>query len=607
MQILRLFHFAVAAIMAATAHFSHGGASMNALRTAPRSRSPTDAIKAMAALRYIPIVPILLGLIMVGGLLIRLIFFAASAPLNGAPLLLDEGNYLGIAEALYRGEGFREGTPWRRPPAYPVFLAIILTLSGGSRTAVLLAQMGLSVANIGVAYALAREVFALRPDVPHNKAKAVGLVSASLMAANPHVASQAGMFMVETLYMLLISLLFWIVLRVVRALKPLPQPQPETSRRIAGLIVIAGLIAAVGALTRSQLLSFVPLLLAWLWWVLSRSMGGRSVRALMPAALFVCVMLAAILPWTIRNYLRYDRFLLIETTGGYNLWLYNDIVSRDEINRRLMEIPNPVDRESYTTQQATQAIWKDPLSFAASASQRFADSWSVEQFSDLRFSVRDKYPGTDCTVLDLYAWTETLFYVAFGFLTIWGFVLAPGRALKGLFLLFLLHYAIVTMLTFSIFRFRMPLYPLAGIFAAYAVVSLAGWLRGRIGWHSPAHQPDGLAKSSIRLRYLSVGVAGMLSILFVMQCATIALPGLLQSIRYERRYLSGKNLLDKRDYVGALANFTGAAEIDHSCACLYRNIGLAHAGLGEPDEERAAYQTAIVREANDWRARPFER
>ena len=60
-------------------------------------------VKSIANRRHDLAVPIALGLIVAGGLLVRLIFFTASAPFGGGPLLLDEGNYLGIAESLYRG------------------------------------------------------------------------------------------------------------------------------------------------------------------------------------------------------------------------------------------------------------------------------------------------------------------------------------------------------------------------------------------------------------------------------------------------------------------------------------------------------------------------
>jgi hypothetical protein len=102
---------------------------------------------------------------------------------------------------------------------------------------------------------------------------------------------------------------------------------------------------------------------------------------------------------------------------------------------------------------------------------------------------------------------------------------------------------------------------------------------------------------------LALSVASLLSLLFLMQSALYSLPGFANALRFERRYLEGKSLMNKGDYAGALASFEGAEQIDRGCACLYRNIGLAQGKLGNPNEERAAYATALSREADDWRTR----
>src|SRR5262245_5460925 len=97
---------------------------------------------------------LILALIMLGGLLLRLVFFSASLQSGGAPFIRDEGNYLGISVPLSQGQGFVERWVWLRPPGYPAFLASILTVSNGSIPMAVLAQILLSVANIGVVYAL---------------------------------------------------------------------------------------------------------------------------------------------------------------------------------------------------------------------------------------------------------------------------------------------------------------------------------------------------------------------------------------------------------------------------------------------------------------------
>ncbi|HYO50389.1 MAG TPA: hypothetical protein VEW94_11120, partial [Chloroflexia bacterium] len=383
----------------------------------------------------------------------------------------------------------------------------------------------------------------------------------------------------------------------------------SVSRQALAFMVVAGAVGGAAVLVRSLLLSFTPLLLAWFWWVLPRSgnLAKRnpfalrwSGRALLPLAVFVVAMLTVILPWTVRNYVRYERFLLVETTGGYQMWLYNDNISRDEINGRLMAIRNPVDREQYASEQAQRAILSDLPAFANEAVHRFVEAWPVDDFSEYKTFFRNKYPAGDSTPRDIFAWLGTIFYTGLGILAIWGFALAPGRTFKGLVLLVLLHYAVTTMITHAEFRYRMPLYPFASIYAGWAMVALASLRRNRM---RNAADTSRFTYHVSRIKDSAFLLAALLSLVFLLQCLSLALPGFTDAIRYERRYLSGKSRMEAGDYAGALADFEGAAAIDKTCACLYRNIGLAHGMLGESDAERAAYTTAIAREEHDWKAR----
>ena len=318
-----------------------------------------NATSQSSSLRSQRIALLLLAGIMVGGLLLRLIFFSASVPSAGAPYIRDEGNYVGLAVPLSQGQGFVDKWVWIRPPGYPLFMAAVLALSGGSLSAVALVQIILSVLNIGLVYVLALEVFGTRPDVPPGRARAVGLFAAGLMALNPHMVFYANLFMTETLYLLALTIVVWALMRAVRLWHP--APSGAISRQAMFLIASAALVTAAGVLMRSLLLAFVPLLLAWFWWALPRSPENEargallrrwSRRALAPLALFLVVMFAAMLPWVVRNYAHYHRFLLVDTTGSYNFWRDNDVISSQELNSRLEAIVNPADRDQYATQQA---------------------------------------------------------------------------------------------------------------------------------------------------------------------------------------------------------------------------------------------------------------
>jgi hypothetical protein len=569
--------------------------------------------------RPFPVAPVILGAIMLGGLLVRLPFWVGSAPSLGWPLVLDEGNYVGIAEPLSRGEGIVDKWAWMRPPGYPAYISLFL-IAGLDLTAAALVQVLLSVATLGALYALAVEALHHHGRVALGRAQAAGLFGAGLLALNPHAAYYADLLMPETLYMLVVTVMAWALMRGVRIWRGVSSP----TRLSLSMIGLGALMASAAIYLRSTLQAFVPFTLGWLLWVLPRQNGEEGSllarvrgklrrRAWLAPLLFLGVMFLAIAPWTLRNYLTYDRFMLMDAVGGLNLWQYNGGLSRAEVLARMNEIPNPVDRDRYATQQAVEAILTEPLRFAGDAASRFVDSWPVEYYSELWVGLRNKYPGIDCTLLDVFSWLSTLFYVPFGVLVIWGVTFAPGRTFKAFFLLFLAHYALTTMLAHNEFRYRLPLYPYASVFAGWSLLLLGESLRRggirRSGRGNPTAEQD-QAKRHIPKAGLAIG--GLITLLFIVQCAAIASPGLARSLPFERRYLEGKSHLARAmsqpasegarvEYAAALESFLGAAEIERGCACLYRQIGLAQGGLGMRDDERTSYITALQREEYDWR------
>src|SRR5438270_5767042 len=113
--------------------------------------------------------------IMGAGLVLRLLMLSASLPTGQYPLILDEGNYAGLATSLTQGQGFVDKWVWLRPPAYPIFLAASMLLSDGGLVLAAWLQVFLSVANIGLLYALTVDVFTLREEVPRGRAEGAGL------------------------------------------------------------------------------------------------------------------------------------------------------------------------------------------------------------------------------------------------------------------------------------------------------------------------------------------------------------------------------------------------------------------------------------------------
>ena len=84
-------------------------------------------------------------------------------------------------------------------------------------------------------------------------------------------------------------------------------------------------------------------------------------------ALLIIACLVLLVPWTARNYAAYGRFVLVDTTSGYNLWL-GSVGVRDEprLQADLVTIPNPVDKQAFAYAQAWNNI-KSPIPFSSLA------------------------------------------------------------------------------------------------------------------------------------------------------------------------------------------------------------------------------------------------
>ena len=85
-----------------------------------------------------------------------------------------------------------------------------------------------------------------------------------------------------------------------------------------------GLSLGLTILLRQTFLLFVPFLLLWLWWVETRASQAKAPRFRLPSRALVLGSLLAlalsallIAPFTLYNYVRFQRFVLLNTNSGY--------------------------------------------------------------------------------------------------------------------------------------------------------------------------------------------------------------------------------------------------------------------------------------------------
>jgi 4-amino-4-deoxy-L-arabinose transferase-like glycosyltransferase len=235
-----------------------------------------------------------LALIALAGFGVRLGYALA----GGGERTSDDGGYYHVAaNLLVDGGGFVNpwsGTPTgQHPPAWPVLLA--LPSAGGFDSLlahqVFAAIVGTAtVALVGVA---ARAIAGTR----------VGLIAAGVAAVNPNLWVRERELLGQTLVFPLVALTLVLAYRYWRA------PRPVT-------LVAVGAMCALLALVHASLALLIALLLPLLGLApsgLSRASRLKQLGAALGVAIVV------LLPWVVRQTVRFERPTFLTTTLGLNL------------------------------------------------------------------------------------------------------------------------------------------------------------------------------------------------------------------------------------------------------------------------------------------------
>ncbi len=228
---------------------------------------------------------------------------------NAPPLLVDQVSYHTLATRLLAGHGFSFSTGWYpftpadTPTAhwsflYPLYLAAIYAVFGVHLLAARL--LGAVLGGVLLPLAVYRWARRLFPD-----RERVALLAAACAAIYFYFILYAATLMTETFY---ITALLW---SMDGAVALAAQP---TVRRGA----LLGLALGSATLLRQSILPWVLVLGAWLLWAGRRAQRLRAMLASGVAA--GAVLLLCIVPFTLRNYRVYGRFLLLNSNAGYAMY-----------------------------------------------------------------------------------------------------------------------------------------------------------------------------------------------------------------------------------------------------------------------------------------------
>jgi 4-amino-4-deoxy-L-arabinose transferase-like glycosyltransferase len=393
--------------------------------------------------------------------LLTFLLSAGYAFLYRIPPSVDASAYDQVGWNIAQGHGFRltldvpieqDEVITYQGPAYQFFLAGIYTTFGHHREAVWIAQALLRALCVLMLYAICKKIF-------REQGHAIGWLAGGVFGFYPDLVEIGAMLMTETFFIFLTVLVLWLFFREYD--KPTP---------LGSSLLGAGFGVAI--LGRSIILLFAPVLLWWFW----------RRKAWIPFFGFAIAAALVLTPWTIRNWNAYGKFIPTMANSGYNLWVGNRHGATGEggnpaYMQDIMKVYGMTGTGEYFTGEFKTFVREHPLEYAQLTGGRF-----IKYFSFIRPMGFWFYQS------GFFQWLFILSSIGAGFmlfsLSFSGILLtwiparqssasAGGRerneALRDLSLFaFFTAFAIIPIIITT--RYRLPIYPILSIFAAFVVM-----------------------------------------------------------------------------------------------------------------------------------------
>lgn len=234
-----------------------------------------------------------------------------------------------------------------------------------------------------------------------------------------------------------------------------------------------GALWAFGVLVNPSILSLLPFFAGWLVWE-ARKVSAPWVK---PAAAALLIFTIAMVPWTIRNYRVFGKFIVLRSNFGLELWLGNnpDVtdssaewqhpntnVAEGAKYKRMGEMAYMAEKEH----EAIAFMRTHPGETLDLMFHRFVSNWLA--FSDSPADVWEN--GT------LYSRSFLILNCLLSVLCLLGALYAhrSGDPQAFLFAMVLLVFPLVFYLTHASMRYRFPMDPIVLILAVGAVAHLIG-------------------------------------------------------------------------------------------------------------------------------------
>jgi hypothetical protein len=373
-----------------------------------------------------------------------------------------------IAYSLASGKGF--ASPFERDtgptawlaPVYPALLAGIFRTFGIYTRASFLAAISLNI------------LFSCATCIPifHAGRRVAGLGVASLAAWLWALLPNAIMMPFEwiwdtSLSALLAAIILWATVEVAE------------SQRLRDWCLY-GLLWGLALMTNPALASVLPFLLVWL--VYRKRQAGRA-RAFARPALAAGIALLCCMPWTVRNYLIFHRFVPVRSNFGFELYIGNN----ENYDERRRNLPATITKE----REELRYLRMGEMPFMDEEKRKAVDFIRSHPRVELELFAKrcvDFWVGTAIPIQTFRESGSLLIRVILlgNFLSFAGAVIGIGVLIRNRssyacpFAIFIIAFPMLYYVTHTSLRYRHPVDPIALLLtaiSAHALMHSVSWKR----------------------------------------------------------------------------------------------------------------------------------
>jgi 4-amino-4-deoxy-L-arabinose transferase-like glycosyltransferase len=402
--------------------------------------------------------PLLFGrrslcLLFLAALAVRAAFVAFAAPRGEDLIFPDAASYDSIARNWLAGKGFREDSTRQasRAPGYPVFLAACHSIGLQRPQGIYLVQ---AIADSAMCVLLALLGRRLYGD-------AAGIVAGCIAAIYPFFVYFTGLLLAETLFTLGLVALMLFLFECRDAL------EKSTSRALL-VSAVAGALLGLLVLLRSSLLLF-PLFLLPIW--LARR--GHRLGAMAAWGTMIAAMALVMLPWIVRNYGIFGRFIPTTLQVGESLYEANSPYADggpamdriDWVKERGGRPMGEYENNQFFRNAALRYIREHPDRFCALAVEKFARFWNpLPNYGPYRRPLG--------VAVNICAWAPIILLACVG-------ILQRKQQIASLLLLLspVAYFTLLHMVFVGSVRYRTPVMPFVILLAASGAESVRAWRR----------------------------------------------------------------------------------------------------------------------------------